>query len=113
MVNHPCPFDTREFDIESVDVVRKSFMVNAELPQNGCVQVMDRDLVEHRIQPEIIGFTITNAAFDTAAGEPRRKGIRVVVTSWLSLNLRDRQSTEFTPADDKRFVEQAALLQIR
>ncbi len=110
--NHPCPFDTREFDVESVDVVGELFVVRPKLMQNGCMQVVDRDFIHYGFQSEFIGFAMTDAALDTATCKPGCKRIGVVVAPGFRSDLGDGQSAELAAAHDERFVKHSALLQI-
>ena len=54
------------------------------------MQIMDRDLVDGRIQPEFIGFAMADAALDATAGEPCCKCVGVMISSRLGFQLGDR-----------------------
>lgn len=84
----------------------------------GEVLVIDTELVEDR-GPEVekgggpvddfvtvvIGRAVDGAAFDTAAGEPDRKAVGIVVASVATLG--KGGAPEFPGEDDERFVEEA------
>ena len=58
-------------------------------------------------EADFIGRAVRDAPLDAAAGEPERKGVRVVIAPRLLAGLGDRQSAEFATPDDQRVVEQS------
>ena len=110
--DNACGFDARKFDVKAVNVVPELFVIYAQQVQDRCMQIMDRDLIDDSVQAEFIGFTMTDAAFNTTPGEPRCESVRIVVASGFGFDLRDRKSSKLTPTDDQRLFQQASLLQI-
>lgn len=96
--------------IASTVRVRQPLMVKTEQVQDGRVQIVNVDLVGDGRKAERIGRTMDGATFDTAAGQPHRKAIGIVVAS-ISV-LRRRRATKFAAPNNECFVEQAALFQI-
>src|SRR4051794_21188475 len=55
--------------------------VEAELAEDGGVDIGDVMAVLHRVEAELIGGAVRHAAFDAASREPRRKALRVVIAA--------------------------------
>ena len=77
----------------------------------------DDNLVFHRRQANLIRRAMNNAALDTRAGQPGTEGVLVVIAAGLAFvlvwrQLRDWQPAELAAPDNKRAVQQSALLQI-
>ena len=84
--------------------------VEAELVEDGGVDVGDVVAVFDGVEAELVGFAVGDAAFDAAAGHPDGEAVGVVVASVAALGAGG--SAELGGPDDEGFVEQAALFQV-
>ena len=66
------------------------------------------------VKAEFVGGTVRHTAFDSAAGQPAREPLRVMVAAGCcrSTALRTGRAAEFGAEDDQRRSQQAALLEI-
>ncbi len=46
------------------------FVIEAELVEDGGVDVVDVGFIDDGVVADLVGFTIADAAFDSAAGHP-------------------------------------------
>src|SRR5262249_50834025 len=90
--------------------IRQLFVIEAEQVQDGCVQVVDVDLVLDGGVAELVGGAVYLPALDAAAGQPRRKTARAVIAALAVLSR--RRAAELARPDDEGFVEQATLFQV-
>ncbi len=113
---HNLPPLVRQANIQPLELTHQPVMVEAEQVQNGGVQVVDVDRVFDRRPTDVVGAADHLPTFDAAAGHPKAEGVRVMVAAGVVLLrvaiLTQGRAAEFAGADDKRFVEQTALLQI-
>ena len=56
-------------------------MIQADLVQDRCMQIVHVCAILDRLVTELIRFTVVHATLDTTAGEPPRKCIRVVISA--------------------------------
>jgi hypothetical protein len=103
-------FDVGQAEVATAVRVGQLFVVEAELVQDGGVQVVDVNFVLNGRESKVVGCAVNRATFDAASGYPHREPVRVVVSTVTAL--RRRRSAKFAAPDDQRFVEQASLLQI-
>ena len=79
-------------------------VVEAELIEDGGVEVVDADFVFDGFEAEIVGGSVGDAAFDAAAGEEGGERGRVVVAAAAELLeagvLDHRRAAEFACYDD-------------
>ena len=61
--------------------IGKSFVVEAEQVQNGCVQIVNVNAVLHRFGAEFVGTPERQAAANTASGHPKGKGVGVMAAT--------------------------------
>ena len=73
------------------------------------MEIVHRDRILHDAVAEFVGGAIGNPPLDTAAGQPDRKGLHVVVAA---IPLRHRRAAKFGAKHNERFVEHAAPGQI-
>src|SRR5687768_6582729 len=83
--------------------------VEAELLHHRGVDVGDVVILTRGPIAEFVGFAVSDAALDTAAGKPGAKSLRVVIAT---CSLGARRAAEFGAENHDRFVEQAAALEI-
>ena len=58
---------------------------------------------------DFVGFSVDGAALESAAGQPGAEALAVVVATWFTAGLHDRQAADLTAPMDNGAVEQAAL----
>ena len=63
-------------------------MLQPEKVQQGRVEVVEMNAIDGRLVPNVVGFSVGDAAFDTPSRKPGGKAMGVVVTSRLACNLR-------------------------
>ena len=90
-------------------------MIDPEAVQDRRIEVVDRDRIAHDVVAEIIRLADGYAAFDAAAGQPKREAARMMIAAIVvgsELSLRIHGAAEFAAPDDQGVFQQAALLQI-
>ncbi len=99
--------------------VGEAFVVEAEEFQQRGVQVVDVDRVFDRFEAEFVGGSVDVAAAHSAAGQPHREAVMIVVAAvdlaGVRAGLREfhgRRAPELAAPDDQRLFEQSALLEI-
>src|ERR1044071_5257824 len=75
------------------------------------MKVMDMHLVLHHIEPELIGFADSCAAFDTASRHPHGECVGMVIAP-IGSALHHWGTAEFPAPDDQRFIEHPEALQV-
>jgi len=103
-------FDIGEAKVSSAVREGQFFVVEAELMQDGGVQVVDVDFVFHRRESKVVGRSVDGSAFDSAARQPHGETVGVVVSAVATL--RCGSSAKLAAPDDERFFKQAALFEI-
>ena len=78
--------------------------------QNRGMQIVDMDLLIHRVPAEFVGGAVDRPAFHAAAGQPHRETKRMVVPPVALLG--HRRPAELAAPDDQRVLEQAARPQV-
>src|SRR5437868_866960 len=113
------PIDIGQPEVAPGVAIRQLLMVEAEKAQDGGVQVVDVDLVLHRLEAELVGAAIDLTALDAAAGQPRREAVMIVVAAidLAGVGARRGQFHRGGPAklaatDDQRLVQHPALFQV-
>lgn len=69
-------------------------VIEAELVEDGRVEVMDVDFVFDCVEAEVVGLAVVDTAFDAAAGEPHGEGVGVVIAA-IGAALGHGDTTEF------------------
>ena len=106
------PFGPRESEFTISLVERQSVMLQAELMQDGSVQIAEMDFTFNGPGTCGIGFSIGQSAFDAAAGHPESKAAGVVA-GLIFFGFGDKAgATKFTPPDHQCFFEQTPLFQV-
>src|SRR5262245_30615005 len=83
--------------------------------QDGCVEVVNADRIDHGVVTDLVRFAHSYAWFDASAGEPHGEGSRMVVASEQlrpAAGFVHRRASEFAAPDDDRVFEQIALFQL-
>ena len=84
----------------------------SELVQNGGVHVVDIHLVLDRAEAELLGLPTNGPRLESAARNPHREGVNVVIAPGGLAHLAHRRAAKFAAPDHDRVVEQAALLEV-
>src|SRR5262249_62287581 len=77
--------------------------------QRGGVDVGHVVALLHRVEADLVGGAVHDAALDAAAGQPGAEALRVVVAA---VALGARRAAELRAPDDQRVLEHAALLEV-
>ena len=59
----------------------EAFVIEAETPQDGCLDVVNVNRLVHDMETEIVRGAIGEAGFDAAAGHPHGEGLRMMVAA--------------------------------
>src|SRR5438876_901325 len=87
-------------------------MIESHQMQNGRVQVPDMVAIDHRFMAEFIGFAVSRASLDPAAGQKISKAFRIVIAPIL-VSLHHCLAPEFAAPNYESALQQSTLLQIR
>ena len=111
--------------LAAVGVINEPVMIEAEELQYGCLEVVGRDDVFNCPVAELVGGSVGHAPLDSAAGEPGRKALTIVVAAGLRIGsaLGDGKPSDLaTPVHERRsssprcfrsFTKAAAGLSVR
>src|SRR5687768_3055383 len=87
--------------------------------KDGGLQVVDGNWLLGNVVANVIGRTVSESRFDSAAGQPHRKAMRMVVAAnepllafRMHIVLHHGGAAKLAAPHDQRFVQQAALLKI-
>ena len=86
--------------------------VEAELVEDGGVEVFDCEGIYDGGGAEFVGLSYANAAFDAASGHPHCEAGGVVVAAGSLGVFGGGLTAEFAAPDDEGFVEEAALFEV-
>ena len=88
-------------------------MIDPEEVEHGGMEIVDVDLVDNGIVAEFISLPVGGASLDSAAGQPHREPLHMVVPADLALiGLRHWRPAEFSAPDDQGVIEHTAVLEI-
>ena len=104
--------DVGQAEISALETIGQLGVVEAEQVQDRGVQVVHVNEVLYDVEAEIVGCPDGDAGFDTAAGQPHRKGVGMMIAAIIVVTLNHGSAAEFTAPHDERVVEHAALLEI-
>ena len=93
----------------------EAFVVDAELMQDGSLQIMDVHRLLSDVDTVVIRLAVGDTAAHTAAGQPVGETVRVMVSTVnlvCEFPLTIDRAAEFATPDDERVLEHAALLEI-
>src|SRR5579883_2990127 len=72
-LQHALRLDAGQALIESLELEREAFVVDAQAVQNGGVQVVHVDRLVDHVVAEVVGLAVDLPSFDSAAGHPHGK----------------------------------------
>ena len=95
-------------------MVDKSVVIEAKEVQDSGLEVVGGHDILDRAVTDFVGGSVGHAALDSAAGEPDREALAVVVATGggIGITLADRQPADLAAPVDERRVQQPALLQV-
>ena len=79
-------------------------MIEAELVEDGGVDVVDVRFVDGGVVADFIGLAVADAALDASAGHPGGEAMGVVVTARFCGFLREGESSELAAPDDEGVI---------
>lgn len=82
--DHPS-MDISQAEIPTSMFVSEFFVIQSQLVKDGCMQVVEMDLVLDGIVTIIIGGTVTDARFDASARKPHGKAMGIMIPAIASL----------------------------
>ena len=111
LLNH-VPMDVRESAINTVVSHAQALVIDSQLVQHGCVDVVDlRGVVAvQRLVAPLVAFTVGHSTLDPSTGKPVGKHEWIVITAFLAL--RARHTSKLGRPVDDRILKQTPLLQI-
>ncbi len=94
----------------AVGVVGQARVVQAELVQDRGLEVVRGDDIVGGAVADLVGAAVGHAALDSAAGEPDREALAVVVSARVVVegSLADREPADLAAPVDERGVQKAA-----
>ena len=114
--NDQFPFDVRETKITALKTVGQFRVIEPQEMKNGCVKVVDVDLIFNHMKTQFIRLTDGNAALYSAATKPHCESLRMMVAAPFSakvgVGLDHRRAAKLATPEDQRVGEQAAGLQV-
>lgn len=102
--------DICKSQVAAAPAVGEFLVIDAELAEGGCPEVVDGGDILERLVAELVGRAVGGAALHAAAGHPQAESERVVVAPVGSLG--KWRATEFASEDHQRLVEHAALFEV-
>src|SRR5688572_8508841 len=106
----------RQPELPALEREGELLVVEAQEVQDGGLQVVDMHRFLGDVKPEVVGGTDGLASFQTAAGEPDRERLRMMVAAESpaerGIGFHHGRTAEFATPNDKRVFEQAALLEV-
>jgi hypothetical protein len=112
LTDHARRLDTNQPLLESLGFERKLQRVETEKMQDRGMQVVHVHSILRDVESQLIALAVRNARLHAPAGEPHRERIRVMISTIAAAALHHRRSTELTTPNNKRFIQQTALLQV-
>lgn len=107
-------FDAGEPFFKAVTFEEKFFVVEAELVEDGGVEIMNTDRIFNDFVAEVVGGAVGGTALDTAAGDPTGERLHVMVAAGVGIAgfLSGRRATELAAPYDECGIEQADLFEV-
>ena len=90
-------------------------VIDAQAMENGGVHIVYVHRIADDVVAKIVGLAVNDARLDSTAGHPNRKAPRMVVTTVVlasQVPLAVNRSTKLATPDNKRVVQQPAVLEI-
>ena len=107
--------DVGKAKVAALEAMSQSQMVQAELVQDGSVEIVDVDWVLRDVESEIVRLAVADAPFHPSAGHQHRKTTRMMIApghDFVSYVFAEWRATELATPDYQRFVKHATLLEI-
>lgn len=107
--------DSGEFLVKALEGEGELVVVEAELVEDGGVEVADADFVFDDVVGIIVCFSVGDSAFDPTAGHPGREALGVVVAAvevFFKGSLPVGGAAEFASEDDEGVLEHSALFEV-
>ena len=73
--------DIRQAEITPVETIGQLRMVQPQLVQERCMDVMGVDAFLNRLVAELIGRSVLSTSLESTAGEPGGEGVGVVISA--------------------------------
>ena len=105
----PCGFDTGELDIESLERLGESIVVDSKEMQHRGMQIVDADDVINAVVAQFVRRTINGAALDSTTRHPDAERIDVVIASGA---LRHGSPAELATPHDERIFQQSEAFEV-
>ena len=90
-------------------------MVNAELMEDGSIEVADMHAILSDVVGPVVGLTEVETGFDPSAGHPDAEASAVMISAGAvgaGSALHVGSASKFAPPDDQGFVEEASLFEV-
>ena len=105
-----------ESHVQALEAVVKLQVIEAELMQNGCVQVVDVDRIFNRCPANLVGLSVNLAAANAATRHPQAECIGMVVSPGVLFVAApvfgQGGPAEFAGADHQGLVQHPALFEV-
>lgn len=105
-----------ETEVAAGIAISEFFVIESEQVENSGLQIVDMNGIVDHVEAEIVGLTVNVALFETSAGEPHGKGLRMMIASQASAEGGvgfDHGSTAKLPSpEDESIVEQTSTFKI-
>jgi len=105
------PMNVRQAEGAALKLVRESLVIDAELMQQGSVEIMDADRIFGDIITIVVGGSVSEAGLEAATGAPHGKAALVMIASVIlrrEIALAIDRAAKLAAPDDEGVVEQAA-----
>src|SRR6185437_851960 len=111
------PFDVREPEGSSLEVIGETGVIETQLVQNGRLHVEGIDFSRYGAITDLVRLAVNMPFFNTAAGHPDREGIGVVIAAFEGIGfaftvLHHRRTAKFAAPDHQGLFEHAALFEV-
>ena len=106
--------DIGEPEMPALEFEGELLVVDAELVQDGSLEVVDVDMGLGDVEADVVGGPVGLADLDAATRHPDGKAVWVMIAAptrfVVKLTLQKRCATELTSPYDKRIIQQATLI---
>ena len=102
--------DIGQSEISSGVTVGQLLVIHPQQCQQRGMEVVHMNLLIHTVKTVVVGHTVTEAGLHGSSGQPHGEGMRVMVTTIVSL--KGRRTSEFSTPHDQRLVPKPTGLDI-
>ena len=88
--------------IATIVTIGQAFVIDAQQVQNGGVQVVDADPIDHGLEADFVGLTVVNAAANTGPSQLGGEGVGIVIAARLGVFLGQGQAAELPSPNHQR-----------